>query len=161
MNRRIDEIHNNPGVIPKVLVSIVRFGMCVQHIRFQPLRIVAKLPYLIMDTLFCNLLLNCDISCDAEIGDGLIIDHPYGIFISSEARIGRNFHCRGQLTIGIKGVAGVKGCPVVGDDVNVGVGARLIGPITIGDRCTVGANAVVTHSFPSDTTLVGVPARAI
>lgn len=159
MNRRFEEIRNNPGVVPKLLVFIVRYGMWAQRISFRPLRIVMKTPYRIVDFLFCKLLLNCDISCDAQIGDGFKVNHPYGIFINGRARIGRNFSCRGQITIGDKG--DVAGCPVIGDDVNVGVGARLIGPIEIGDGCWVGANAVVTHSFPPNSTLAGVPAHRL
>lgn len=161
MNRRFEEIRNNPGVVPKLLVFIVPYGMWAQRISFRPLRIVMKTPYRIVDFLFCKLLLNCDISCDAQIGDGFKVNHPYGIFINGRARIGRNFSCRGQITIGNKGGLDENGCPVIGDDVNVGVGAKLIGSITIGDRCTIGANAVVTRSFPADSTLVGIPARKL
>lgn len=161
MSRWLNEIRENPGLIPKMLVAVIRFGMWAQRISFRPLSVLMKIPYRLVDLLFCKLLLNCDISCEAQIGDGLKIYHPYGIFINSGVRIGRRFSCRGQVTIGNKGGLDENGCPDIGDDVNVGVGAKLIGPITVGDRCTIGANAVVTHSFPADSTLVGIPARKL
>lgn len=161
MNRRIDEIRNNPGLIPKMLVAVIRFGMWAQRIGCRPLSMVMKIPYRLVDLLFCKLLLNCDISCEAQIGDGLTIYHPYGIFINSGVHIGRRFSCRGQVTIGNKGIPGDNGCPTIGDDVNVGVGAKVIGAVVIGDCCSIGANAVVTHSFPANSTLVGIPARKL
>ena len=53
------------------------------------------------------------------------------------------------------------GCPTIGDGVNVGVGAKIIGPIIVGSNCSIGANAVVTHSFADGNVLVGIPAKAI
>lgn len=155
------EVRSNPGLLPKLLVAVMRYGMWAERI---PNRIVAfpfKLTYRVIDVLYCKLLLNCDIPAKTTIGKGVIFYHPYGIFINSQAVIGTHFICRGQVTIGNKGDMVGNECPVIGDYVQVGVGAKLIGPIKIGDHCSVGANAVVTHSFPSGQTIVGIPAHAV
>lgn len=51
--------------------------------------------------------------------------------------------------------------PIIGNNVTLGAGTKVIGPITIGDNCSIGANSVVTHSFPANRILVGVPAKAL
>ena len=156
------EIMNNPGVLPKVLVATIRFGMWAEHIRPRILGLPFRLLHRLVELLFCKLLLNCDISVKAEIGQGLTIYHPYGIFVNSGAKIGRDFTCRAYTTIGNKGTDDERdGCPTIGDGVNVGVGAKIIGPITVGSNCSIGANAVVTHSFADGNVLVGIPAKAI
>lgn len=153
---------NNPGVLPKVLVATIRFGMWTEHIRPRILGLPFRLLHRLVELLFCKLLLNCDISVKAEIGQGLTIYHPYGIFVNSDAKIGRDFTCRAYTTIGNKGTYDERdGCPAIGDGVNVGVGAKIIGPITVGSNCSIGANAVVTHSFADGNILVGIPAKAI
>lgn len=153
---------NNPGVLPKVLVATIRFGMWTEHIRPRILGLPFRLLHRLVELLFCKLLLNCDISAKAEIGQGLTIYHPYGIFVNSDAKIGRDFTCRAYTTIGNKGTYDERdGCPTIGDGVNVGVGAKIIGPITVGSNCSIGANAVVTHSFADGNILVGIPAKAI
>ncbi|WP_413537678.1 serine O-acetyltransferase [Enterococcus malodoratus] len=147
----IEEIKNNPGVLPKVVVSIYRFGYRTRNIFF--LYIIWK----IIDTIFCKLFLNCEFSAKLECGKGLIINPPYGIVINQEAVIGKNVSIRHQVTIGEKN--GVS--PTIGDNVDISMGAKIIGGITIGNNCVIGANAVVTKSFPDNSILAGVPARII
>lgn len=158
----VREVMNNPGVLPKVLVATIRFGMWTEHICPRILGLPFRLLHRLVELLFCKLLLNCDISVKAEIGQGLTIYHPYGIFVNSGAKIGSDFTCRAYVTIGNKGTDDERdGCPTIGDGVNVGVGAKIIGPITVGSNCSIGANAVVTHSFADGNVLVGIPAKAI
>lgn len=159
MRERLQEIKNNPGLLPKILVFVIRFGMWAERIKKKPIRLFFKILYRFIDLLFCKLLLNCDISPKACIGNGLVIYHPYGIIINSDVIIGKNFTCRAQVTIGNKGIAADNGCPIIGDNVNVGVGARIIGPIHVGNNCVVGANAVVINSSKDCSILVGVPAK--
>lgn len=90
-------------------------------------------------------------------GPGLVLNHWGTIVISPEARIGRNAKINVCVNIGLKdGKA-----PVIGDDVYIGPGAKLFGPIQIGNQVQIGANAVVNRSFPDGSTLVGVPAIAL
>ena len=110
--------------------------------------------------IFVKLLLNCDISGRTDIGYGFKIYHPYGIFINDGAKIGNNCTIRGQVTIGNKGWKENK-CPVLLDNIEIGIGAKLIGSIKLGNNCQVGANAVVTKSFSDNSIIVGVPAKKI
>jgi serine O-acetyltransferase len=90
-------------------------------------------------------------------GPGLSIAHWGTIVINTAVRVGANCRIHPGTSMGeLRG-----GAPVLGDDCYIGPGARLFGPITLGDRVQVGANAVVNRSFPSDSLLVGIPAAAI
>ncbi|MGV3722647.1 MAG: serine O-acetyltransferase [Actinomycetota bacterium] len=94
---------------------------------------------------------------DAEFGPGLVILHSYGIVINSEVRAGKNLVLEHGVTIGAE-----KGrSPVLGDNVFVGAGAKIIGDVRIGSDVKIGANAVVTRDLPDGATAVGVPARVV
>lgn len=106
----------------------------------------------------------CDLSTDAEIGPGLNIPHPSGVVIGNKVRIGCRAYILQGVTLG--GRAGAcdkdgRTQPWLGDDVLVGAGAKLLGPVHIGDNVDIGANAVVVHDIPSNSTAVGIPARPI
>lgn len=88
-------------------------------------------------------------------GPGLSIAHWGTIVINPNVRIGAN--CRIHPSTSIGEYNG--GSPQLGDDCYIGPGAKLFGPIILGDRVKIGANAVVTKSFPSDVSLRGVPAK--
>lgn len=90
---------------------------------------------------------------------GLVIYHPGGIVINPDAKIGKNCKLHGSNCIGNKGYENA--APVIGDNVELGVGACVIGNIKLGDNIFVGANSVVTHSFPEKSVLVGTPARLL
>lgn len=94
-------------------------------------------------------------------GPGLSIAHAGTIVVHSEARVGANCRVHVDVVIGASHDE-VAGVPVIGDDCYIGPGAKLFGAIEIGDRTTIGANAVVNRSFPAgNTTIAGVPARQV
>jgi serine O-acetyltransferase len=97
----------------------------------------------------------------AEIGEALFIDHGEGVVIGETAEIGRNVTLYQGVTLGGTGFARGKRHPCVGDDVVVGSGAKLLGPIEVGDRTKVGANSVVIHDVPQDSTVVGNPGHPV
>lgn len=97
-----------------------------------------------------KLLTHVDISPHAEIGPGLYLYHGLGTVIGKGTRIGRRAIVCQNVTTG--------GGPVIGDDVRLWAGAKVIGRVAIGDRAEVGANAVVLRDVPSDSIAVGVPA---
>ena len=105
---------------------------------------------------FWSVITGADIPLNCNIGGGLLIPHPNGIVIHPDAEIGPNCLLFQQVTVGDAG-----GVPRIAGHVDVGAGARLIGPITIGEHAKIGANAVVTSDIPAGATAVGVPARVI
>ena len=78
-----------------------------------------------------------------------------GIIISPVAQIGEDCVIFHQVTLGVNGRKSLDQGPILGDRVSVGAGAKIIGPVTIGDDVTIGANAVVTKDVPSGMTVVG------
>ncbi|MDF2882394.1 MAG: serine O-acetyltransferase [Clostridiaceae bacterium] len=97
----------------------------------------------------------------AIIGKGLFIDHGMGVVIGETAEIGDNVTLYHGVTLGGTGKEKGKRHPTVGNNVIVGSGAKILGPIYIGDNSKVGANAVVLKDVPSGTTAVGIPARIV
>lgn len=100
-----------------------------------------------------RLLLNCDIYCDLR-GRRVLMPHPYGIVIHSQARIGDGVVIMQQVTLGGR-VPGRNEAPVIEDGVYLGAGARVLGAVRIGRGATIGANAVVTRDVPAGATVVG------
>jgi serine O-acetyltransferase len=100
---------------------------------------------------------NCIIGRGAEFGPRLVLIHATGIVINGDVRGGSDIRLEHQVTIGADG----RRAPVLGDDVFVGAGAKIIGSVRIGDHVRVGANAVVVRDAPAHTTVVGVPARIV
>ena len=92
-----------------------------------------------------------------DIGGGLFIQHGFSTGIGAES-IGENCWINQQVTIGYRDDS--RG-PIIGDDVTITCGAKVLGPITIGDRVTIGANAVVIKDCPPDSVWGGVPAKRI
>ncbi|MCX6394517.1 MAG: serine O-acetyltransferase [Solirubrobacterales bacterium] len=97
----------------------------------------------------------------AEIGEGLFIDHGMGVVIGETSSIGSNVTIYQGVTLGGTGFAGGKRHPTVGDDVTIGSGAKLLGPIEVGDRAKIGANSVVIHDVPEGATVVGNPGHPV
>lgn len=154
------ELKQNPGLLPKLVILIYRFGYMIHfYIKIPILRQLLYILYRLIDLIFLKIFLNCDIPGSTKIGKRLRIYHPYGIIINSASIIGDDFLIRAETTIGNKGTS--NGCPIIGNNVQVGVGARIIGNISIGSGCQIGANAVVTKSFEENSILVGIPAHNI
>jgi serine O-acetyltransferase len=97
----------------------------------------------------------------AEIGDALFIDHGAGVVIGETAEIGANVTLYQGVTLGGTGFQRGKRHPTVGDDVVVGSGAKLLGPIQVGQRAKIGANSVVIHDVPPNSTVVGNPGHPV
>lgn len=97
----------------------------------------------------------------AKIGKGLFIDHGMGVVIGETAEVGDNVTLYHGVTLGGTGKETGKRHPTIGNNVFIGSGAKLLGPIVVGDRVKIGANAVVLKDIPSDCTAVGIPVRII
>jgi serine O-acetyltransferase len=100
---------------------------------------------------------NCIIGRGAEFGPGLVLIHSTGVVINGQVRGGTNVHIEHQVTIG----AERRQSPILGNDVFLGAGAKIIGSIVIGDGARIGANAVVLDDVSPHCTAVGIPARIV
>ena len=112
---------------------------------------------------FSRFLTGIEIHPGAKIGRHLFIDHGFGVVIGEPAEIGNNVSIYQGVTLGgtdpANGVGG-KRHPTLADDVIVGSGAQILGPITVNARARVGANAVVTKDVPEGAVMVGIAARS-
>jgi serine O-acetyltransferase len=97
----------------------------------------------------------------ARIGEGLFIDHGMGVVIGETAEIGRDVTLYQGVTLGGTGFATGKRHPTVEDNVTIGSGAKLLGPITVGHGSKVGANSVVVTDVPPLATVVGNPGHVV
>ena len=97
----------------------------------------------------------------ARVGEGLFIDHGNGVVIGETAEIGENVTLYQGVTLGGTGFATGKRHPTVQDNVTIGSGAKLLGPITIGHGAKIGANSVVIHDVPPNSTVVGNPGHPV
>jgi serine O-acetyltransferase len=97
----------------------------------------------------------------AKIGQGLFIDHGAGVVIGETAEIGDNVTLYQGVTLGGTGFQTGKRHPTVQDNVTIGSGAKLLGPITIGHGAKVGANSVVITDVPPNSTVVGNPGHPV
>lgn len=97
----------------------------------------------------------------ARIGDGFFVDHGTGVVVGETAEIGDNVTLYQGVTLGGTGFATGKRHPTVQDNVTIGSGAKLLGPITIGHGSKIGANSVVVHDVPPNSTVVGNPGHPV
>jgi serine O-acetyltransferase len=103
------------------------------------------------------MLTHATIGRDATIGEGFVIVHSVGVVINGAVRAGKNLVVYHGVTLG----SVRDSSPVLGDDVYIGAGAKVIGGVRVGSRVRIGANAVVVKDVPDDCTVVGVPARVV
>jgi serine O-acetyltransferase len=119
-------------------------------------RLICKI--LVLRHRFWSVMTGADIPVNCRIGGGLLLNHPNGIVINPDAIIGVNCFILQQVTIGtLRG----PGSPVIAGHVDIGAGAKVLGPIRIGAHAQVGANAVVLIDVPEGATAVGIPAKLV
>ena len=117
------------------------------------LRSVNRALRLVQQTVF-----GVEIGKDVTLDEGVYFIHALGVVIGGNAAIGKRVRFMGNNTIG---TAKDNGYPVVEDDVVIGCGARILGPVRVGARAVIGANAVVLADVPPDSVAVGIPARVL
>ncbi|EHG98432.1 serine O-acetyltransferase [Paraprevotella clara] len=99
---------------------------------------------------------DCLYICIKDIEGGLIIQHGFSTIINAK-KIGKNCHIYQQVTIGFNGTES----PIIGDNVRICCGAKVIGGIHVGNNVVIGANAVVCKDIPDNVVVAGVPAKII
>jgi serine O-acetyltransferase len=138
------------------VMVVYRFGRWRYGVRPALLRKFFSLIYKILYKLM-QILTGIELPCEADIGKNFIIDHFGGIVVSGYAKLGDNCRIRNGVVIGLKNVEEI-GAPVIGNNVDIGAGAKVLGKITIGHNVLIGANAVVISDVPDNSIAVGVPA---
>jgi len=106
-------------------------------------------------------LTGIEIHPGAVIGPGFFIDHGFGVVIGETTEIGRDVTLYQGVTLGGTALEPGKRHPTLGNDVIIGAGAKVLGPITLGDCVRVGSNAVVVKDVAPKTTVVGIPAKPV
>ena len=110
---------------------------------------------------FARFVTGIEIHPGATIGSGLFIDHGMGVVIGETTEIGDNVTLFQGVTLGGTGKQRGKRHPTLGSHVVVGAGAKVLGPIVIGNYVKIGANSVVLQDVPDHSTVVGIPGRIV
>jgi serine O-acetyltransferase len=118
-----------------------------------------RIPFVNRILRLCQMMFGgVELGNDIELGDGVYFIHSLGTVVGGTARVGDRVRFYGNNTVG---TARDNGYPIIGNDVEIGAGGRILGPVRIGDRAVIGANAVVLTDLPADSVAVGVPARVV
>ena len=138
------------------VMVVYRFGRWRYGVRVPLLRRLCSLVYRGLYKLV-QVITGVELPCEAEVGRNFVIDHFGGIVISGYAKFGDDCRIRNGVVVGLSRVDDPC-APTIGNDVDIGAGAKLLGRIRIGDHVRIGANAVVLCDVPSNCIAVGVPA---
>jgi serine O-acetyltransferase len=135
---------------------VYRFGRWRYGVRPALLRKFFSLLYK-MAFKMIQITAGIELPCEVEIGRNFVIDHFGGIVISGYAKFGNDCRVRNGVVVGLQSVE--EPCaPIIGDNVDIGAGAKVLGPIKVGNNVLIGANAVVIRDVPDNCIAAGVPA---
>jgi len=154
------QTHHRDITRPGLWAMVVyRFGRWRYSIRPRLLRMPFSFLYKLLKVL-SQILTGIELPCEVKLGHRFRIDHFGGIIISGDAVFGDDCVLRNGVTVGLRHIHDPRS-PVIGNRVEIGAGAVLLGPIHIGDDVTIGANAVVITDIPNNSIAVGIPARIL
>ena len=108
-----------------------------------------------------QIMFSCDIARNAKIAGGLYLPHPSGVVIGEHAIVGKNCIIHQGVTLGDRGECHEGSDPILGDFIEVGTGAKVLGTIHLGDYVRVGANSVVLKDVEAYGVVAGIPAKLI
>lgn len=140
-----------------VAIAVHRFGNARMDVRAKLVRAPLSLAYHLAYTLV-NWVWGIDLSYTVKLGRRVRIWHHGGMVLGARA-IGDDVHIRHNTTFGVLNRHDLTGKPIIGNRVDIGVGACIFGPVTVGDDSVVGANSVVLRHVPPGSVVMGVPAR--
>lgn len=143
----------------KALV-VYRFGNWRMSIRSGFLRMPMSVLYRFFERRI-RFKYGIELPYTVTLGERVIFEHQHGIVIHGNCVIGDNCIIRQGVTLGNKSLEKPFDAPKLGNGVNVGAGAKILGAVVIGNGVTIGANAVVINDVPAGVTVVGVPAKVV
>jgi serine acetyltransferase len=141
-------------------VAVQRFGVWRMQVQPKGLRAPFSLVYRAMYRHVRNVY-GIDLPYTVQLGRRVVIEHQSGIIIHGDSIIGDDCILRQGVTLGNRSLERPLEAPKLGQRVNVGAGAKILGSVQIGDNANIGANAVVLHDIPVGQTAVGIPARLL
>jgi serine O-acetyltransferase len=139
------------------VLLVYRFGRWRYGVRPAPLRMLLSLVYRWLK-IASQIVTGIDLPCEVVVGRRLKIEHFGGIIVSGDTVIGDDVVLRHGVTLGLRRTD-QPGAPIIGNRVDIGAGAVILGPVRIGDGAVIGANAVVLTDVPAGALAIGVPAR--
>ena len=140
-------------------MAVYRFGRWRYRFKHRIVRAPLSFLYKLLFKLV-QILTGIELPCETNLGHRFRIDHFGGVIVSGDAEFGDDVVIRNGVTIGLRRT-GVRGSPKIGNRVDVGAGAKILGAITIGDDTAIGANAVVLDDVPPNSIAIGIPAKII
>ena len=141
------------------VMIVYRFGRWRYRVQPRVLRVPLSFIYKLLK-LLSQILTGIDLPCEVVVGKRFRIEHFGDIIISGDTVFGDDVVIRNGVTVGLRRT-NERGAPVIGNRVDIGTGAKILGAISVGDDVAVGANAVVLTDVPPNSLAVGVPARII
>ncbi|HEX7095055.1 MAG TPA: serine O-acetyltransferase [Acidimicrobiales bacterium] len=141
-------------------IAVHRLGNARMQVRSKLLRAPLSLLYRRLYRWVRNVY-GIELPYTVKLGRRVAIDHQSGIVIHGATELGDDVRIRQNVTMGVRTVDDLYGAPVIGNGVDVGAGAVILGRVQIGDRAVIGANAVVLDDVPAGALAVGVPARVV
>lgn len=142
------------------VLLVYRFGHARFAIRSKWLRLPWSIVYRVLFKVV-EIVFGVTLPASATVGRRLCIEHFGGIVVHGGAKIGDDCLIRHGVTIGNRHSDRLDEVPTLGNRVDVGAGAKILGKVTVGDGASIGANAVLLHDVPAGCTAVGVPARIL
>ena len=141
-------------------LAIYRFGVWRMSINNKFMRAPFSILYRFLFR-FARNRYGIELPYSAQIGNDVVIEHQHGIVIHGNAIIGNDTIIRQGVTIGNRYGSLPYEAPSIGNGVNIGAGAIILGKIMVGDNSSIGANSVVLHDVPANITVAGNPAKII
>lgn len=146
-----EDFERTENIQCRIMLVIIRLRFYVEkNIKTPPLKFILNIFVTLIYLIYCKLIHNCDISKQVEIGPGLRLVHPYNIIIADGVIIGKSCKLLHEVTIGYASRHGKTGVPTIKDNVDVNAGAKIVGPILVGNNVKIGANTVVYKDVPDD-----------
>ena len=139
-------------------IAVSRYGVWRMTIKFRLFRLPFNLLYNFLFTFICNVY-GIELPYTVKLGRRVVLEHQHGIVIHGKCVIGNDCIIRQGTTLGNRYTEKPYDAPILGERVNVGAGAKVLGKLVLGDDVNIGANAVVLTDVPAGKTAVGIPAK--